>query len=195
MDLKNKKSTWAALATLGVTAVAAGATAFVKIREKRKERQAQEEDRVHSKHLNAEQMMVYNDAIRTFISLNDRIYELRQEREALQPLVKWLATNGEKPELVKADDDIRQLADSIEKFLLTQVPFINACLACVGDPTMSYPDYVRGAVGGYFDDTLDEEPTGAKLEKGEKIAFVLRLGYYFPESTLAPNPVKSIVLA
>lgn len=195
MDFKNKKSTWAALATLGVTAVAAGATAFVKIREKRKERQAQEEDRVHSKHLNAEQMMVYNDAIRTFISLNDRIYELRQEREALQPLVKWLATNGEKPELVKADDDIRQLADSIEKFLLTQVPFINACLACVGDPTMSYPDYVRGAVGGYFDDTLDEEPTGAKLEKGEKIAFVLRLGYYFPESTLAPNPVKSIVLA
>ena len=195
MEFKNNKSTWAALATLGVTAVAAGATAFVKIRERRKERQAQEEDRVHSKHLNAEQMMVYNDAIRTFISLNDRIYELRQEREALQPLVKWLATNGEKPELVKADDDIRQLADSIEKFLLTQVPFINACLACVGDPTMSYPDYVRGAVGGYFDDTLDEEPTGAKLEKGEKIAFVLRLGYYFPESTLAPNPVKSIVLA
>ena len=195
MEFKNNKSTWAALATLGVTAVAAGATAFVKIREKRKERQAQEEDRVHSKHLNAEQMMVYNDAICTFISLNDRIYELRQEREALQPLVKWLATNGEKPELVKADDDIRQLADSIEKFLLTQVPFINACLACVGDPTMSYPDYVRGAVGGYFDDTLDEEPTGAKLEKGEKIAFVLRLGYYFPESTLAPNPVKSIVLA
>ena len=195
MEFKNNKSTWAALATLGVTAVAAGATAFVKIREKRKERQAQEEDRVHSKHLNAEQMMVYNDAIRTFISLNDRIYELRQDREALQPLVKWLATNGEKPELVKADDDIRQLADSIEKFLLTQVPFINACLACVGDPTMSYPDYVRGAVGGYFDDTLDEEPTGAKLEKGEKIAFVLRLGYYFPESTLAPNPVKSIVLA
>ena len=195
MEFKNNKSAWAALATLGVTAVAAGATAFVKIRERRKERQAQEEDRVHSKHLNAEQMMVYNDAIRTFISLNDRIYELRQEREALQPLVKWLATNGEKPELVKADDDIRQLADSIEKFLLTQVPFINACLACVGDPTMSYPDYVRGAVGGYFDDTLDEEPTGAKLEKGEKIAFVLRLGYYFPESTLAPNPVKSIVLA
>ena len=195
MEFKNNKSTWAALATLGVTAVAAGATAFVKIREKRKERQAQEEDRVHSKHLNAEQMMVYNDAIRTFISLNDRIYELRQEREALQPLVKWLATNGEKPELVKADDDIRQLADSIEQFLLKQVPFINACLACVGDPTMSYPDYVRGAVGGYFDDTLDEEPTGGKLEKGEKITFVLRLGYYFPESTLAPNPVKSIVLA
>ena len=195
MELKNKKSTWAALATLGVTAVAAGATAFVKIREKRKQRQAQDAEREQSKHLTAEQMMVYNEAIRAFMSLNDRIYELRREREALQPLVKWLATNDEKPALTNVSDDVKMLADDIERFLLTQVPFVNACLSSVGDPTMSYPDYVRGAVGGAFDDTLDEEPTGAKVENGEKIAFVLRLGYYFPESTLAPNPVKAIVLA
>jgi hypothetical protein len=32
MELKNNKSTWAALATLGLGAVAAGATAVVKIR-------------------------------------------------------------------------------------------------------------------------------------------------------------------
>lgn len=194
MELKNKKSTWAALATLGVTAVAAGATAFVKIREKRKQRQAQDAEREQSKHLTAEQMMVYNEAIRAFMSLNDRIYELRREREALQPLVKWLATNDEKPALTNVSDNVKMLADDIERFLLTQVPFVNACLSSVGDPTMSYPDYVRGAVGGAFDDTLDEEPTGAKVENGEKIAFVLRLGYYFPESTLAPNPVKAIVL-
>ena len=105
MELKNNKSTWAALATLGVTAVAAGATAFLKIREKRKERQAQEkEEQAHSKHLTAEQMMVYNEAIRSFISLNDRIYNMRREREALQPLIKWLATNGEQPELTNAND-------------------------------------------------------------------------------------------
>ena len=196
MELKNNKSAWAALATLGVTAVAAGATAFLKIREKRKERQAQErEEQAHSKHLTAEQMMVYNEAIRSFISLNDRIYNMRREREALQPLVKWLATNGEKPELTNANDDVKLLADDIERFLMTQIPFINACLVCVGDETLSYPDCVRGAVGGIFDDTLDEEPTGAQMEKGQKIAFVLRLGYYFPESTLVPAPVKSIVLA
>lgn len=195
MELKNKKSTWAALATLGVTAVAAGATAFVKIREKRKQRQAQDAEREQSKHLTAEQMMVYNEAIRAFMSLNDRIYELRREREALQPLVKWLATNDEKPALTNVSDNVKMLADDIERFLLTQVPFVNACLSSVGDPTMSYPDYVRGAVGGYFDNTLDEEPTGAQVENGAKIAFVLRLGYYFPESTLAPNPVKAIVLA
>ena len=198
MELKNNKSAWAALATLGVTAVAAGATAFLKIREKRKERQAQEkekEEQAHSKHLTAEQMMVYNEAIRSFISLNDRIYNMRREREALQPLVKWLATNGEKPELTNADDDIKLMADDIERFLMTQIPFINACLVSVGDETLSYPDCVRGAVGGNYDDTLDEEPTGAQMEKGQKIAFVLRLGYYFPESTLVNAPVKSIVLA
>lgn len=195
MELKNNKSTWAALATLGVTAVAAGATAFLKIREKRKERQAKESEQAQGKHLTAEQMMVYNEAIRSFMSLNDRIYDMRRKREVLQPLIKWLATNGKKPELATTDDDVKLLADDIERFLLTQVPFINACLTSVGDPTMSYPDYIRGAVGGYFDDTLDEEPTGTQVEKGLQIAFVLRLGYYFPESTLVPAPVKSIVLA
>jgi len=195
MELKNNKSAWAALATLGVTAVAAGATAFLKIREKRKERQAQEEEQEHSKHLTAEQMMVYNEAIRSFISLNDSIYDLRREREALQPLVKWLATNGEKPELADAEEDIKALANDIERFLATQVPFINACLMSIGDPALSYQDCVRGPVAGNFDDMLDEEPTGAQVEKGQKIAFVLRLGYYFPESTLVHAPVKSIVLA
>ena len=196
MELKNNKSAWAALATLGVTAVAAGATAFLKIREKRKERQAQEkEEQEHSKHLTAEQMMVYNEAIRSFLSLNDRIYDMRREREAIQPLVKWLAMNGEKPELTNAGEDVKALADNIERFLTTQVPFINACLVSMGEPVLSYPDCVRGAVGGSYDDMLDEEPTGAQVEKGQKIAFVLRLGYYFPESTLVSAPVKSIVLA
>lgn len=37
MELKNKKTTWAALATVGVTAIAAGTTAVMKIRQKREE--------------------------------------------------------------------------------------------------------------------------------------------------------------
>ena len=97
--------------------------------------------------------------------------------------------------MTNADDDVKLLADDIERFLTTQIPFINACLVSMDDPTLSYADCVRGAVGGSFDDTLDEEPTGAQMEKGQKIAFVLRLGYYFPESTLVNAPVKSIVLA
>ena len=52
MELKNHKSALAALATLGVTAVAAGATAFVKIREKRRQRAAEEEEgRLSAEHL------------------------------------------------------------------------------------------------------------------------------------------------
>ena len=49
--------------------------------------------------------------------------------------------------------------------------------------------------GGTFDGKLDEEPTGLELKDGTPISFVLKLGYYFPDSTLAPHPVKSIVLA
>lgn len=195
MDIKNNKSALAALATLGVTAVAAGATAFLKIRQKRKEHRQQESDSEQSIHLTAEQMMVYNEAIRAFIKLNDRIYDLRRERKALQPLIGWLATGGEKPELADATDDIQQLATDIEHFLTAQLPFINACLASMGDRSISYHDCVRGAVGGDFDDTLDEEPTGADVKQGQPIAFVLRMGYFFPESSLVPNPVKSIVLA
>jgi hypothetical protein len=197
MELKNNKSAWAALATLGVTAVAAGATAIVKIREKRRERreELQREAQEDDGQLSAEQKMVYNEAIRCFLSLNDRIFDMRRQRDELQPLIKWLATNGEKPELTTENEDIKRLAVDIEKFLNTQVPFINACLSTVGDSDMTYPDYIRAAVGGTYDDTLDEEPTGAELSNGMPIEYVLRLGYYFPNSTIAPHPVKSIILA
>lgn len=197
MELKNNKSAWAALATLGVTAVAAGATAIVKIREKRRERreELQREAQEDDGQLSAEQKMVYNEAIRCFLSLNDRIFDMRRQRDELQPLIKWLATNGEKPELSTENEDIKRLAVDIEKFLNTQVPFINACLSTVGDSDMTYPDYIRAAVGGTYDDTLDEEPTGAELSNGMPIEYVLRLGYYFPNSTIAPHPVKSIILA
>lgn len=197
MELKNNKSAWAALATLGVTAVAAGATAIVKIREKRRERreELQREAQEDNDQLSAEQKMVYNEAIRCFLSLNDRIFDMRRQRDELQPLIKWLATNGEKPELTTENEDIKKLAVDIEKFLNTQVPFINACLSAVGDPDMTYPDYIRAAVGGTFDEALDEEPTGAELSNGMPIEYVLRLGYYFPNSTIAPHPVKSIILA
>ena len=82
MELKNKKSTLAALATLGVTAIAAGTTAVVKIRQKRErarklaEIKRQKEKETYSLKLSPEQMMVYNEAVRKFITLNNRIYDL-----------------------------------------------------------------------------------------------------------------------
>lgn len=54
MELKNKKTTWAALATVGVTAIAAGTTAVMKIRQKREEaRRRAELDRQRKKHCRA----------------------------------------------------------------------------------------------------------------------------------------------
>lgn len=192
MELRNNKSAWAALATLGVTAVAAGATAIVKMRKKRREREEYNEGRSQ---LSAEQMMVYNEAVSHFLTINERIYELRSHRQELQPLILWLATGGQRPALDGADDELRQLAEAIEHFQTMQLPFINASLSTVSTDGLTFGDCVRGAVGGTFDGKLDEEPTGLELKDGTPISFVLKLGYYFPDSTLAPHPVKSIVLA
>ena len=196
MELKEHKSALAALATLGVTAVAAGATAFVKIREKRRQqREEAAKEAAEQGQLTAEQRMVYNEAISQFLRLNDRIYELRRHRQELQPLIQWLATAGKEPEVETDVEEVLQLKADIGRFMTTGVPFINASLCNIDKTGTTFADHVRGAVGGTFDATLDEEPTGADIANGAPINFVLRLGYYFPDSTISPYPVKSIVLA
>ena len=190
MELKEHKSALAALATLGITAVAAGTTAIIKLRKKRKEREAQAE----GGHLTADQMMVYNEAVRAFITLNNRIYDLRQHRKELQPIIQWLATDGKKPDIRQDIPELVSLAEDIDKFLTSQQPFINACLSTVNNDELTYADYVQAPVGGTFDAALDEEPTGIKVEDGTPVTFVLKLGYFFPESTIAIHPVKAIVL-
>lgn len=190
MELKEHKSALAALATLGITAVAAGTTAIIKLRKKRKEREAQAE----GGHMTADQMMVYNEAVRAFITLNNRIYDLRQHRKELQPIIQWLATDGKKPDIPQDIPELVSLADDIQKFLTSQQPFINACLSTVNNDELTYTDYVHAPVGGTFDAALDEEPTGIKVEDGTPVTFVLKLGYFFPESTIAIHPVKAIVL-
>ncbi len=193
MELKEHKSALAALATLGVTAVAAGATAIVKIRKKRKERKEKKREEVSHSRLTAEQMMVYNEAVRAFITLNDHIFALRRYRKDLQPLIKWLATDGEKPQWDETKEELNTIAREIEAFLTSQLPFINASMSMVSQDGLTYADVVHAPVEGTFNATLDEEPTGADVEKGQPIAFVLKLGYFFPECTIAVNPVKAIV--
>ena len=194
MNLKENKSGLAALATLGVTVIAAGATAFVKIRKKRKERREREEGTISYGHLTADQMMVYNEAVRAFMTLNNRIYDLRRHKKALQPLIQWLATDGERPTLDGDNAELNTLADEIENFLTTQVPFVNASLSSINNDGMTYTDCVHAPVDGTFDAALDEEPTGADAKDGVAVSFVLKLGYFFPESTIAVHPVKAIVL-
>ncbi len=190
MELKNNKSALAALATIGVTAIAAGTTAFLKIRKKRREQQ-QEEQQQNASALSPDQMMVYNEAVQAFQTLNNRIYDLRSLSNELQPLIQWLVTDGERP-VVQDQEVLQQLADDIDKFLTQQMPFINACLSTINQDGLTFVDYVHAPIGGAFDNTLDELPQDTAKD-GTPIKAVLRIGYFFPDSTIAPQPVKSIV--
>ena len=132
MELKNKRSAWAALATLGVTAIAAGTTAIVKIRQKKeKARKRAEMERVKEKEtyslkLSPEQMMVYNEAVRKFIMLNNRIYSLRHYQKEIQPLIQMLATGKAVDEdMLSGIEDVDILCHDIRQFVMKQLPFIS----------------------------------------------------------------------
>lgn len=199
MELKNKKSAWAALATLGVTAVAAGTTAFVKIRQKRKEarklaeQERKKEEETQSLKLTPEQMMVYNEAIRKFITLNNRIYDLRYYQKEMQPLIQMLATGKTVNEdELTGIEEVDMLCHEIRLFVNRQLPFISTCVGVISEGD-TYQDFVHGPINGKFDKELDREEDGHEVADGTPIKHVLKLGYFFPESIIASYPVKSIV--
>ena len=200
MELKRNKSAWAALATLGVTAIAASATAVVKIRQKRQERkrlaeiEKEKEKETMNTKLTPEQMMVYNEAVRKFITLNSRVYELRHYQKELQPLIKMLATG--KPideDTVTGVDEVDLLCHDIRQFVTKQLPFINTCIGIISEGD-EYDSFVHGPINGKFNKNLVREESGEDIADGMPIKHVLKLGYFFPESTIAPYPVKSIVI-
>lgn len=199
MELKNKKSAWAALATIGVTTIAAGTTAIVKIRQKREKRrklaelQREKEKETASLKLTPEQMMVYNEGVRKFITLNNRIFELRHYQKETQPLIQMLATGKDIDEdMLTGIEEIDLLCHDIRQFVRKQLPFVNTCVAIISQGD-SYEDFVHGPIGGKFDKELDREEDGNDVADGTPIKHVLKLGYFFPESTIAAHPVKSIV--
>lgn len=199
MEMNNKKSTWAALATIGVTAIAAGTTAVVKIRQKREEakkraeQKRQKEKEVQSLKLTPEQMMVYNEAIRKFITLNNRIFDLRHYQKEVQPLIQMLATGKAVDEdSLTGIEEVDLLCHDIRMFVNRQLPFISTCVGVISEGD-TYADFVHGPINGKFDKELDREEDGHDVADGTPIKHVLKLGYYFPESTIAAYPVKSIV--
>jgi len=199
MELKNKKSAWAALATIGVTAIAAGTTAFVKMRKKREElrklaeQQREREKETSSLKLTPEQMMVYNEGVRKFITLNNRIFDLRHYQKEMQPLIQMLATGKATDEdSLTGIEEVDLLAHDIRQFVNKQLPFINTCVSIISQGD-TYQDFVQGPINGKFDKELDREEDGHDVADGTPIKHVLKLGYFFPESTIASYPVKSIV--
>lgn len=199
MELKNKKSAWAALATIGVTAIAAGTTAFVKMRKKREElrklaeQQREREKETSSLKLTPEQMMVYNEGVRKFITLNNRIFDLRHYQKEMQPLIQMLATGKATDEdSLTGIEEVDLLAHDIRQFVNKQLPFVNTCVSIISQGD-TYQDFVQGPINGKFDKELDREEDGHDVADGTPIKHVLKLGYFFPESTIASYPVKSIV--
>ena len=199
MELKNRKTTWAALATVGVTAIAAGTTAVMKIRQKREEarRRAeldrQREKETLSRKLSPEQMTVYNEAVRKFITLNNRIYDLRYYQKEVQPLIVMLATGKTADEdTLSGIEEVDMLTHEVRQFVKRQLPFIDTCIGIISEGD-TYEDYVHGPIDGKFDKELDREEDGHEVADGTPIKHVLKLGYFFPESSIASHPVKSIV--
>ena len=199
MELKNKKTTWAALATVGVMAIAAGTTAVMKIRQKREEarRRAeldrQREKEALSRKLSPEQMTVYNEAVRKFITLNNRIYDLRYYQKEVQPLIEMLATGKAVDEdTLCGIEEVDMLTHEVRLFVKRQLPFIDTCIGIVSEGD-TYEDFVHGPIDGKFDKELDREEDGNEVADGTPIKHVLKLGYFFPESSIATHPVKSIV--
>ncbi|MBP3776654.1 MAG: hypothetical protein IJ069_03830 [Prevotella sp.] len=199
MELKNKKSTWAALATIGVTAIAAGTTAIVKIRQKRAEariradEERRKEKEAQSLKLTPEQMMVYNEAVRKFITLNNRIYDLRYYQKEVQPLIQMLATGkAVNEDELSGIEEVDLLCHDIRQFVNRQLPFISTCIGVISEGE-TYEDFVHGPINGKFDKELDREEDGHDVADGTPIKHVLKLGYFFPESSIATHPVKSIV--
>ena len=194
MELKNNKSAWAALATVGLTAVAAAATAIVKVKKERQKRE--EEENSALKRLTAEQKMVYNEAVGCFIRLNERIFALRSQYEALQPIVSQLAMLTDKPTELAADagEELRQLSADVKDFLTTQVPFINASLSTICHDGTTYADYVRAPMGQLFDPEYDEEYEPGDAAEGSTVSYVLKLGYFFPDASQKAHPEKAVVI-
>lgn len=198
MELKNKKSTWATLATLGVTAIAAGTTSFMRIRKERKRRRiAAEKEKAKETttlKLTPEQMTVYNEAVRKFVTLNSRLYELRHYQKELQPLIKMLATGKPVDEdMLTGIEEVDLLCHDIRQFVIKQLPFINTCVSIISEGD-NYENFVHGPINGKFDKELDQEEDGADVADGTPIKHVLKLGYFFPESIIVTYPVKSIVI-
>ena len=157
MEMKNKKSTWAALATIGVTAIAAGTTAVVKIRQKREEarkraeQKRQKEKEAQSLKLTPEQMMVYNEAIRKFITLNNRIFDLRHYQKEVQPLIQMLATGKAVDEdSLTGIEEVDLLCHDIRMFVNRQLPFISTCIGVISEGD-SYVDFAHLPSSGNSD--------------------------------------------
>ncbi len=142
----------------------------------------------------------YNDAISEFERINNRLFKLKRYKHYSQELLKFLSTgiiNKENysSQLCKADiaDDVKEHLNTI---LYDIDRFNSQRRKLIHDYVLqhSLDNFdVRFPLFEIFDENLDHQFKGDDVSDGEKISRVCKLGYYFPNSRVAPYRVKSEV--
>lgn len=145
-------------------------------------------------------VVAYDDAIQTFVNINDYIYNLRRYNSLISPYICWFASNeGPCPEVSldslteEEKSKVTLLVTKIMQFKKYNEKAINTFLKCASN-NKSYADCIRYPFNAEFDSEQDQHLLGDNIINGEKIKAVYKLGFFFPHSSKYPYLEKSLVL-
>lgn len=139
----------------------------------------------------------YNDAISEFERINNRLFNLRKYRNYSQELLRFLSTgemNKKKYTKWLNDSDLSEDGKAHLKTILYDIERFNSqrrelISMYIMQQKLTRFD-VRFPLLAEFDDKLDHHFKGDDVADGDKIIRVCKLGYYFPNSHVAPYRVK-----
>lgn len=139
----------------------------------------------------------YNDAISEFERINNRLFKLRKYKIYSQELLRFLSTGEmDKEEYSKRLDESDLPEDAKEHLntILYDIERFNTQRRGVISKYISQQKLIsfdiRFPLLEGFDDKYDHHFKGDDVTDGEKIIRVCKLGYYFPNSHVAPYRVK-----
>lgn len=149
----------------------------------------------------------YNDAVNAFVALNDRLYAFKKHRSVVLPCMRLLAgdksINAENVRAQIAQSSLKSedkasfslLLNDISQFVSTYVSVIDKFLEEADDiDCHSFLECIRMPLGEMFNVEKDEHALGEEFTDSDQISDVLRLGFYFPQSTTQPYRTKSLIL-
>ncbi|MDR0505727.1 MAG: hypothetical protein LBH32_02760 [Dysgonamonadaceae bacterium] len=152
--------------------------------------------------INVDKSLAYEDAVNTFINLNDRIFNLRRYSEAITELFQYLSLQKESVNKSvisngviedKDKEKLHILLGDIESFINNQVSVINNYLANNPCYYETYKDCIRFPLNQHFSKKYDSNIGGDDNIDGKNIKKVNKLGYHFPKSRSGAYIEKSIV--
>ncbi len=148
---------------------------------------------------------VYNDAVNAFVNINERIYTYRIHSSFNTMLMKLL-TSEESASTVRDalsnldvdredKDSLGLLLSDISHFKTNQIKTIDNFIKRSDEKDISsFIDCVRFPLGESYNSDLDEHVFGEKTNNGKIVTSVIKMGYYFPQSTTHPYRKKALIL-